>query len=85
MDKLIWCILCQINSFSHDSKDRAVILLVGLPQLNSTLQSGVHEPLHQRIIMNYNLEGLSKDEGRIYISEKLKGQAEPLTFLKRMP
>lgn len=60
-------------NFEMDSKDRAVILLVGLPQLNSTLRLGVHEPLRQRIIMNYNLEGLSKDEGRIYISEKLKG------------
>jgi len=55
-----------------DSKDRAVILLVGLSQLNSTLRPGVHEPLRQRIIMNYNLKGLSKDEGHIYISEKLK-------------
>lgn len=60
-------------NFEMDSKDRAVILLVGLPQLNSTLRLGVHEPLRQRIIMNYNMEGLSKDEGRTYISEKLKG------------
>ena len=60
-------------NFEMDSKDRAVILLVGLPQLNSTLRLGVHEPLRQRIIMNYNMEGLYKDEGRTYISEKLKG------------
>lgn len=60
-------------NFEMDSKDRAVILLVGLPQLNSTLRLGVHEPLRQRIIMNYNMEGLSKDEGRMYISEKIKG------------
>lgn len=60
-------------NFEMDSKDRAVTLLVGLPQLNSTLRLGVHEPLRQRIIMNYNMEGLSKDEGRTYISEKLKG------------
>ena len=60
-------------NFEMDSKDRAVILLVGLPQLNSTLRLGVHEPLRQRIIMNYNLEGISKEEGRYYISEKLKG------------
>lgn len=60
-------------NFEMDSKDRAAILLVGLPQLNSTLRLGVHEPLRQRIIMNYNMEGLSKEEGRSYISEKLKG------------
>lgn len=60
-------------NFEMDSKDRAAILLVGLPQLNSTLRLGVHEPLRQRIIMNYNMEGLTKEEGRTYISEKLKG------------
>jgi type II secretory pathway predicted ATPase ExeA len=56
-----------------DSRDRAVILLAGLPQLNNTLRLGIHEPLRQRIVMNYNLDGLSKDEGRLYIQEKLKG------------
>lgn len=60
-------------NFEMDSKDRAAILLAGLPKLNSTLQLQIHEPLKQRIIMNYNLEGLSKDEGRTYILEKLKG------------
>ena len=56
-----------------DSRDRAVILLVGLPQLNHTLQLSNHEPLRQRIIMNYNLDGFTKDEGRSYITNKLKG------------
>lgn len=60
-------------NFEMDSKDRAAILLSGLPQLNSTLRLGIHEPLRQRIVMNYNLEGLSKEEGRIYILEKLNG------------
>ena len=44
-------------NFEMDSRDRAVILLVGLPQLNNTLQLSIHEPLRQRIIMNYNIEG----------------------------
>ena len=60
-------------NFEMDSKDRAAILLTGLPKLNSTLNLGIHEPLKQRIVMNYNLEGLSKDEGKKYISEKLNG------------
>ncbi|MDW2799653.1 AAA family ATPase [Clostridium boliviensis] len=60
-------------NFEMDSKDRAAILLAGLPQLNSTLRLGIHEPFRQRIIMNYNVEGLSKEEGRLYIAEKLKG------------
>ena len=60
-------------NFEMDSRDRAVILLVGLPQLNHTLQLAIHEPLRQRIIMNYNIDGYTKDEGRAYIDSKLKG------------
>lgn len=60
-------------NFEMDSRDRAAILLVGLPQLNHTLQLAIHEPLRQRIVMNYNLDGYSKEEGRSYIEQKLKG------------
>ncbi len=60
-------------NFEMDSRDRAAILLAGLPKLNSTLNLSVHEPLYQRLVMNYNMEGLSKEEGRNYIHEKLKG------------
>lgn len=60
-------------NFEMDSRDRAVILLVGLPQINTTLQLSIHEPLKQRIIMNYNLDGFSKDEAREYIDRKLHG------------
>ena len=59
-------------NFEMDSRDRAVVLIVGLPPLNHTLQLAAHEPLRQRIIMNYNLEGLSKEEGREYIRQKLE-------------
>ena len=60
-------------NFEMDSKDRAVILLTGLEQLNTTLRLSIPEPLRQRIVMNYNLGAVSKDEGRTYISEKLRG------------
>ena len=60
-------------NFEMDSRDRAVLLLAGLPQLNNTLRLAVHEPLRQRLVMNYNLDGMSKEEGRCYIQEKLKG------------
>uniref|UniRef100_UPI0040565BD8 ExeA family protein n=1 Tax=Acetatifactor sp. TaxID=1872090 RepID=UPI0040565BD8 len=59
-------------NFEMDSKDRAVILLAGLPSLNNSLRLGIHEPLRQRIVMNYNLEGMTKEEGRTYIQAKLK-------------
>ena len=60
-------------NFEMDSRDRAAVLLAGLPQLNSTLRLGIHEPMRQRIVMNYDLSSLSKEEGRQYILEKLKG------------
>ena len=66
-------VLKILFNFEMDSRDRAAILLAGLPKLNSTLQLQIHEPLKQRIVMNYNLEGLSKEEGKTYISEKLIG------------
>lgn len=59
-------------NFEMDSSDKAVVLLSGLPQLNNTLNLTVHEPLRQRITMNYNLDGLSKEESRKYILDKLK-------------
>lgn len=60
-------------NFEMDSKDRAVVPLAGFPQLNNSLRLSIHEPPRQRIVMNYHLDGLSKEEGRIYISEKLRG------------
>lgn len=65
--------LKMLFNFEMDSKDRAVILLADLPQINNTLRLSNHEPLRQRIVMNYNLEGMSKTEGRSYIESKLKG------------
>ena len=63
--------LKMIFNFEMDSKDRAVILLCGLPVLNNTLRLVAHEPLRQRITMNYQLEGMNKEESRTYIQEKL--------------
>ena len=60
-------------NFDMDSRDRAVVLLTGLPNLNNTLRLGIHEPLRQRIIMNYNLDGLTKEEGAAYVAGKLRG------------
>lgn len=60
-------------NFDMDSKDRAVVLLVGLSQINNTLRLVAHEPLRQRITMNYHLEGLTKEEAKTYVTGKLSG------------
>ena len=63
----------MLFNFDMDSKDRAVILLVGLQSLNNTLRLVANEPLRQRITMNYSLESLSKSESLDYIKGKLSG------------
>lgn len=63
----------MLFNFEMDSKDRAIVLLVGLTDLNNKLNLGKHEALHQRIIMNHNLEKFNKNEGRAYIQTKLDG------------
>lgn len=60
-------------NFEMNSRNQAIILLVGLPQLNNTLRLAIHEPLRQQIVMNYHLDGLSKEERRNYIKAKLQG------------
>lgn len=60
-------------NFEMDSRDLAVLLLVGQPRLNVTLNQSTHESLRQRIVMNYHMGGLSKEEGKSYIRRKLEG------------
>lgn len=60
-------------NFEMDSRDLAVVLLVGQPRLNTTLNQSTHESLRQRIVMNYHMGGITKEEGRRYIIRKLEG------------
>ena len=63
----------MLFNFDMDSRDRAIILLVGLPQLNNTMRLVANEPLRQRITMNYNLDNLTKSETKEYVIAKLNG------------
>ena len=64
--------LKMIFNFEMDSRERAVVLLVGLPQLNNILRLSAHEALRQRLVMNYHMEALSIEESKDYIRIKLK-------------
>lgn len=59
-------------NFDMDSKNYATLILSGQPVLNHTLSMQVHEPLRQRIVINYNFSGISKAEVDLYISSRLK-------------
>lgn len=64
--------LKMILNFKMDSYDKFVLLLVGLPVIISTLNNACHEPLRQRIIMHYDLEGFTNNDVRNYIFGKLE-------------
>ncbi|MCD7982021.1 MAG: AAA family ATPase [Clostridiales bacterium] len=75
-DKLTHKVLSDLQimfNFDMDSRDLAMVLLVGQPRLNMTLNQNTHESLRQRIVMNYHMGGISKEEGRRYITGKLEG------------
>lgn len=67
-------------NFNMDSKNHMIFILNGQPVLNSILSKQVHEALKQRIVINYNFTGISKDELQEYIKSRLElcGVHEPV-------
>ncbi len=62
--------LKMLLNFEMDSKDYAVLILVGQPTLNDTLSRTVHEALYQRIIVNYMFIGIEFEEVKKYIIDR---------------
>src|SRR5881392_133437 len=67
-------------NFDMDSSRYLSLLLVGQPLLRRTLSLQMHEPLRQRIAVQYHLEGLSREELDAYLAHQLKaaGVTQPL-------
>lgn len=67
-------------NFDMDSSRYLTLLLVGQPLLRRTLSLQMHEPLRQRIAVQYHLEGFSREELDAYLAHQLKaaGVAQPL-------
>lgn len=59
-------------NFDMDSKDLAVVLLVGQPVIVNTLNLKSNEAVRQRIITSYNVEAMTIDESIKYITSKIK-------------
>ena len=64
--------LKMILNFDIDSKDYAVLILVGQPILNDMLSRNSHEALKQRIVVNYTLVGLDAKEVEEYLKNRLR-------------
>lgn len=60
-----------LMNFSMDSRDCFSLVLIGQPILNNILEKQIHEALKQRIIINYDFEGLSETEAIEYIHSRL--------------
>lgn len=58
-------------NFEMDSKNHAIFILAGQPVLVNILSKQVHEALKQRIVINYNFEGISKEEVKEYLTTRL--------------
>ena len=54
-----------LMNFSMDSKDCFSLVLIGQPMLNNILEKQIHEALKQRIIINYNFEGIRSCMGSV--------------------
>lgn len=67
-------------NFDMDSSRLLTLLLIGQPLLRRVLLLQIHEPLRQRIVAHYHLEGLTRSELDAYLAQQLKaaGVAEPL-------
>ncbi len=61
-----------LMNFEMDSRNYAILILSGLPAINSTLSMRMHEALHQRIVMNYCFQGLSEEEVKNYLETRLR-------------
>lgn len=62
--------LKMLLNFEMDSKDYAVLILIGQPILNDILSRTVHEALNQRIIVNYMFIGIEFEEVKKYIIDR---------------
>ena len=67
-------------NFDMDSSRYLTLLLVGQPLLRRTLSLQMHEALRQRIAVQYQLDGLSREELDAYLAQQLKaaGISQPL-------
>lgn len=64
--------LKMLLNFDIDSKDYAVLILVGQTTLNDLLSRNIHEALRQRIVVNYTLVGLNPKEVEEYLKNRLQ-------------
>ena len=64
--------LKMLMNANFDSLDYFALILIGQPYLGSIIEKPIHEALKQRIIVHYNYEGFTSDEGTDYIYSRIE-------------
>ena len=59
-------------NFDMDSKDYLTLILIGQPELKDELGREMFESIRQRVIVNYTMEGLTREEVKNYIETRLE-------------
>lgn len=63
--------LKMLFNFEMDSKNYAILILIGQPILNDILSRNAHEALRQRIVVNYMFTGIDEKEVGEYLKSRL--------------
>lgn len=58
--------------FDMDSKDYTTVILIGQIELLDELSKKIYESIHQRIIVNYKMKGLTREEVKEYIRTRFE-------------
>lgn len=61
-----------LSNFQIDSVSPLALIMVGQPELRSTLQMRLFKPITQRMNVRYHLSGLELEETRSYIEHQLQ-------------
>ncbi len=61
-----------LYEYEMDSKDYITLILVGKSELKTELSKTIYDYLKQRIVVNYKLNGLTREEVKEYINSRLK-------------
>lgn len=72
LSRAILADLKLLMNFEMDSRSYAILALTGQPTLNNTLSMQIHEALRQRIVISYNMQGLTPEEVTVYAKDRLK-------------
>ena len=71
LSKEIFLEMKVLFDFEIDSKDYTVIVLSGQVNLKNELSKNIYNSLTQRIIVNYRMQGLSREETKEYMKSRL--------------